>query len=293
MKIGIIGGTGLYELPGLESRGFLKMETPFGAPSDEYFHGTLSDREVYFLPRHGRGHRILPMEINHRANIFGFKKLGVERIISVSAVGSLKEEYRPRDIVLPDQYFDRTKNSAGHTFFGRGIVAHVGFADPVCPELRGFLDGVSRKVVKAGKEHSHCRVHNSGTYVNMEGPAFSTRAESFYYRKMGFDVIGMTSLAEAKLCREAEICYSPLAMVTDYDCWRVVGETVTVEMIIHILASNVKLAQEIVASAVNNLPEKRTCSCRRALHNTIMTRPDLIPADLKQALAPIIGKYIQ
>ena len=292
MKIGIIGGSGLYDIEGIRNVKHRKVKTPFGAPSDMYAHGMLNGREVFFLPRHGRGHRLLPAEINHRANILGFKLLGVERIVSISAVGSLKQTLRPRDVVLPDQYFDRTKKSLEHTFFGKGIVAHVPFGEPTCNELRRIVARVARKVIAGQSEGRDRTVVERGTYVNMEGPAFSTRAESNTYRGLGFDVIGMTSLGEAKLCREAEICYQSVALVTDYDCWHQSEEPVTVEMIIGHLMANTALAKEILKELVPVLPEDRQCSCGSALQNAIMTDRKAIPAPLKKTLKPIIGKYL-
>jgi len=292
MKLGVIGGSGLYEMEGLRDVRPQVVETPFGAPSDAYMCGRLGDREVFFLPRHGRGHRLLPSEINHRANIFGFKLLGVERIISVSAVGSLKEQLRPRDIVLPDQYFDRTRKSEEHTFFGQGIVAHVAFGEPACPELRQATVRVALKVIERLGLAGKVKVYEGGTYVNMEGPAFSTKAESNFYRRQGFDVIGMTSLPEAKLCREAEICYQALAMVTDYDCWHESEEPVTVEMILSHLEANTRLAKEIVAELALHLPEKRACACGAALKHAILTRSENMPPERKRALWPILQKYV-
>lgn len=290
MKIGIIGGSGLYDLEGLQDIEYKELTTPFGSPSDSYACIKLEGRDVYFLPRHGQGHCILPSEINHRANIFGFKMLGVERVLSVSAVGSLKQELRPGDVVLPDQYFDRTKGSREHTFFGNGIAAHISFAEPTCPELRKLVVAVARNVID--REAGDIRVNEGGTYVNMEGPAFSTRAESHVYRKLGFDVIGMTSLPEAKLCREAEICYQALAMVTDYDCWHVSEEPVTVEMVIGHLTANSRLAQEILKGVVPQIPERRKCNCRSGLQNAIITRKECISDETKKVLGPIIGKYL-
>ena len=285
--IGFLGGSGLYDLEGIEEVEERVIETPFGDP---YLCGKLAGRDVCFLPRHGRGHRILPSEINHRANIFGFKVLGVERLISVSAVGSLREELRPRDIVLPDQYFDRTKKSLEHTFFGNGIAAHVSFADPGCGDLRQCIAGTASKhVAEAG---GSVRVNLGGTYVNMEGPAFSTKAESRVYRSFGFDIIGMTSMPEAKLCKEAEICYQAMAMVTDYDCWHEEEGPVTVDMVIGHLMANTTLAKSILVDLVKALPPKRTCTCEKSLQFAIMTAPDAIPADIQSDLAPIIGKYV-
>lgn len=291
MKIGIIGGSGLYSIEGIQNVKERKVKTPFGAPSDAYVQGTLGGREVYFLPRHGRGHRILPSEINHRANICGFKMLGVERIVSISAVGSLKQELRPRDVVLPDQYFDRTKKALEHTFFGKGVVAHVSFGEPTCTELRKAIAGVARSVIGRQAEGKDRAVVDKGTYVNMEGPAFSTKAESNTYRKMGFDIIGMTSLGEAKLCREAEICYQSIAMVTDYDCWHESEEPVTVEMIIGHLMANTALAKDILKELVPALPTTRQCACCTALQYAIMTDRKAISPAMKKALKPVIGKY--
>lgn len=292
MKIGIIGGTGLYQIDALQQPEWIHMDTPFGAPSDDYRHGMLAGVEVFFLPRHARGHRLLPSEINHRANIYGFKTLGVERIISVSAVGSLREDHHPRDVVLPDQYFDRTKRSADHTFFGHGIVAHIPFGAPVCPELHAVLGDAARAVTREEAAYNKISVHQGGTYVNMEGPAFSTRAESFYYRHNAFDVIGMTSLGEAKLCREAEICYAPMTFITDYDCWHEEYESVTIEIILGHLHANTRLSQAILLRAVNPAAAARGCGCGQALAKAIVTAPELIPAERKQALRPIIGKYV-
>jgi 5'-methylthioadenosine phosphorylase len=282
-EIGIIGGSGLYDMEGLTDRKEVTLDTPFGAPSGPYVTATLRGRRVAFLARHGAGHRITPSELNFRANIFGFKRLGVQRILSASAVGSLRDDYAPLDIVVPDQFFDRTTGRAS-TFFGNGLVAHVGFAHPVCGELAGLVVA-SAKAVGA-------RVHGAGTYVCMEGPAFSTLAESKAYRSWGFDVIGMTNLQEAKLAREAEICYTTIALVTDYDCWHPDHDSVTVEMIIANLVRNASTAQRIIAEAVGRLPEARGCACGRALEHAIITRPEAVPAQVKQALAPIVGKYL-
>jgi 5'-methylthioadenosine phosphorylase len=282
-EIGIIGGSGLYDMEGLADRREVTLETPFGAPSGPYVTATLRGRRVAFLARHGAGHRLLPGELNFRANIFGFKLLGVERILSASAVGSLREDYRPLDIVVPDQFFDRTRGRIS-TFFGGGLVAHVGFAHPVCGELAGIAIASAQAV--------GARVHGSGTYVCMEGPAFSTLAESKAYRSWGFDIIGMTNLQEAKLAREAEICYTTIALVTDYDCWHPEHDSVTVEMIIANLVQNATTAQKIIAEAVGRAPAARGCGCGRALEHAIITRPEHVPADLKRALAPLIGKYL-
>lgn len=291
MKLGIIGGSGLYELEGMEDVREVAVETPFGQPSDVYVRGVLSGVEVYFLPRHGRGHRLMPSEINHRANIWGFKKQGVEWVMSVSAVGSLREGLQPRDIVLPDQYFDRTKGSLGHTFFGKGVVAHVSFGDPTCPELRALIAGEADAAIKELKLTNSVRVFKGGTYVNMEGPAFSTRAESNVYRRLGFDVIGMTSLPEAKLCREAEICYQPMAMVTDYDCWHATEEAVTVDLIIATLKANTQLAKQVIRRLVKRLPATPRCACRSALKSAVLSDLTKAPAETLEALAPMLAKY--
>ena len=285
MKIGVIGGSGLYAMDGIEQNKWVTVTTPFGKPSDQYLTGRLAGREVVFLPRHGRGHRILPAELNHRANIYGMKKLGVTNVISVSAVGSLQAKYKPTDIVVIDQFFDRTKRSADFTYFGNGVVAHVGFADPVCAGLRKTLIACGRR---AG-----ATIHDGGTYVNMEGPAFSTRAESQFHRAMGWDVIGMTNLGEARCAREAEVCYATLAMVTDYDCWHVSEESVTVEMIIECLQKNSRMAQEIIRLTVATLDAGADCACRHALANAIMTAPDRIPVGQRKKLQLLIGSYLK
>ena len=284
MVIGVIGGSGLYEMDGLTSVREVKLQTPFGEPSDAYITGSLGGTEMAFLPRHGRGHRFLPTEVNYRANIYGMKKLGVDRIISVSAVGSMKEEIEPGHIVIPDQFYDLTKHRKS-TFFGEGVVAHVGFADPVCHDLFGVLADAGKK---AG-----ATVHKGGTYICMEGPQFSTRAESKIYRKWGVDVIGMTNATEAKLAREAEICYATLALSTDYDCWHETEEDVTVEAVIAVLMKNVETAKKIIKEAVTMMPAQKGCRCSEALKNAIMTRADLIPEKTKQDLDLIIGKYIK
>jgi len=291
MKIGVIGGSGLYDLENLTEVTHLRVETPFGEPSDEFVRGMLGDREVYFLPRHGKGHRLLPTELNHRANIWAFKSLGVGHVISVSAVGSLREEHRPRDIVLPDQYFDRTKQSLAHTFFGDGLVGHVAFGDPACARLRELSDAACRAAIAASDPAMDTRVSSGGTYVNMEGPAFSTRAESNAYRQLGFDIIGMTAIGEAKLCREAEICYQTIAFVTDYDCWRE-GEDVSVEMVIAHLTANVALAKQVLAELIPTIPEARDCPCASALAAALMTDRSMVPAETRARLEPIVGKYL-
>lgn len=283
MRIGVIGGSGLYDMDALQDREDVRVTTPFGEPSAPYVVGTLNDRRVAFLARHGHGHRLMPSELNFRANIFGFKTLGVEWILSASAVGSLQEEYRPLDIVVPDQFLDRTKGRIS-TFFGGGIVAHVGFAHPFCATLS--------EIATDAASQAEARVHRGGTYVCMEGPQFSTLAESRLYRSWGMDIIGMTNLQEAKLAREAEICYATLALVTDYDCWHEGHDDVTVEMIIATLTQNAVTAQRVVANAVARLPVERSCECASALGSAIITRPELIPSALKQDLAPLIGKYV-
>ena len=282
-QIGIIGGSGLYDMAGVTDRNEVTLATPFGDPSGPYVTGTLCGRRVAFLARHGAGHRILPSELNFRANIFGMKLLGVEYILSASAVGSLKEEYKPTDIVIPDQFFDRTKGRPS-TFFGGGLAAHVGFAHPFCRPLSvlAYECGLT-----AG-----ATIHKGGTYVCMEGPQFSTLAESKLYRSWGMDIIGMTNLQEAKLAREAEICYTTLALVTDYDCWHPDHDSVTVDMVISTLMQNAKMAQAIIAGTVARLPFERTCECASALKYALITRPDAIADQVKKDLAPIIGKYV-
>ena len=282
--IGIIGGSGLYDMAEVTDREERRVATPFGEPSGPYVIGTLRGKRVAFLARHGVGHRILPSELNFRANIYGFKVLGVERILSASAVGSLKQEYKPLDIVVPDQFFDRTKGRIS-TFFGRGIVAHVAFAHPLCGDLSAIA---AESAVQVG-----ATVHRGGTYVNMEGPQFSTLAESKLYRSWGMDVIGMTNLQEAKLAREAEICYATLALVTDYDCWHPDHDSVTVDLIISNLMQNAATAQRTIAEAVGRTSGARTCACKDALATAIITQPALVPAQTKRDLAPIIGKYMQ
>jgi len=284
MRIGIIGGSGLYEMNGIERPRWVNVTTPFGKPSDRLLTGRLEGRDVVFLPRHGRGHRLLPSELNHRANIYALKKLDVTHIISISAVGSLKEKYKPTDIVLVDQFFDRTKRSADFTFFGNGIVAHVPFARPICSRLRRILEEAANQ--------TGATVHLNGTYVNMEGPAFSTMAESHFHRAMGWDVIGMTNYGEARCAREAEICYSTVAMVTDYDCWHGSHDSVTVEMIIANLRKNVATAQAIVRTAVAKIDPHTDCVCRHALATAIMTAPAAMPTATKKKLALLIGKYL-
>ena len=283
IRIGVVGGSGLYDMAEVTDREERPLQTPFGDPSGPFVIGTLRGQRVAFLARHGIGHRLSPSELNFRANIYGFKTLGVEWILSASAVGSLKEEYAPLDLVVPDQFLDRTRGRVS-TFFGRGLVAHVGFSHPICPSLAD-LAHASAKAVGA-------RVHKGGTYVCMEGPQFSTLAESKLYRSWGMDVIGMTNLQEAKLAREAEICYVTIALVTDYDCWHPEHDSVTVEMIIANLMENARTAQHVIAEAVSRLPVERTCACGSALASAIITRRDLIPDDVKRDLAPIVGKYL-
>ncbi len=281
-EIGIIGGSGLYSMPGFEAREELRMDTPWGAPSEVYVTGRLGGRAVAFLARHGRGHRISPSELNFRANIWGMKCLGVERIVSLSAVGSLKEEHRPLDFVLPDQFVDRTRGRAS-TFFGEGIVAHVGFADPVCGE-------VARTAFEAAREVG-VNAKLGGTYLCMEGPAFSTRAESELYRTWGMDVIGMTNLQEAKLAREAEICYATVAMVTDYDCWHPQHDAVTVADIVANLTKNAENAARVVARAVEAMPAKRGCKCGSALKHALITDRAAAPEATRKKLEPLLAKY--
>lgn len=292
MKTGIIGGSGLYTLSGWKVIEEIAIKTPFGNPSDKYIKCDFAGKEVYFLPRHGRGHYIMPSEINHKANIFGFKKLGVEQVVSVSAVGSLKKNIKPRDVLFPDQYFDRTKQWNNHTFFGNGIVAHVSFADPACFELRNELVKAAKKIVKTSFSNKKIKVFSGGTYVNMEGPAFSTRAESLYYKACGFDVIGMTSLPEAKLSREAGMCYQAISMITDYDCWQENEAEVSVEMILDNLNKNVHLAVEILKDWLLSEHKQRKCRCRESLANAIVTSKEYIPSKTLQDLEIIIGPYV-
>ena len=293
-RIGIIGGSGLYHIEGFTNQKWVTVKTPFGAPSDQFLTGTLSGREVVFLPRHARGHRVLPSELNHRANLWAMKKLGVAWIISVSAVGSLQKQYRPCDIVLPDQFLDRTKRDFEHTFFGHGIVGHIAFADPIAEELRQLL-------LKAGKDELHesqnkprnkSAIHDGGIYVNMEGPAFSTRAESLTNHKLGYDVIGMTNLGEAKCAREAEIAYSTMAMITDYDCWKVDEAHVTVEMVVANLMKNAATAKAIIAKVIPQIPAEPSWPCHSALKNAIMTDRKVWPKKTIAMLKPIIAKYL-
>jgi len=282
-RIGIIGGSGLYQIEGIKNIKEVSVTTPFGNPSDKFTIGNLEGKEVVFLPRHGRGHRISPSEINFRANIYAMKKLGVERIISVTTCGSLKEEMKPLDFVVVDQFVDRTNQARKMTFFGDGIVAHVIFAHPICPEL-------SKLIYEAG-ESLKLNMHQKGTYLNMEGPAFSTLAESNLYRSWGMDIIGMTNMPEAKLAREAEICFSTLAAVTDYDCWHSEHDSVTIDMIIQNLLKNVENAKKILSLVIKNLPAQRSCACKDTLKYAIITDKKLIPAKVKKDLKIIIGKY--
>jgi len=281
-QIGIIGGSGLYAMSGFEAQREVNIDTPWGRPSDNYVVGTLAGKPVAFLARHGRGHRLMPSELNFRANIYGMKSLGVERLVSLSAVGSLKEEHHPLEFVIPDQFFDRTRGRVS-TFFGDGLVAHISFADPVCPQLAAI---VHRAALSSG-----VNAKNGGTYLCMEGPAFSTKAESNVYRSWGVDVIGMTNLQEAKLAREAEICYVTVAMVTDYDCWHEEHDAVTVTDIIANLHKNAENAAKVVTAAVATMPAERTCKCGSALAHAIITDRALVPESTRQKLDLIIGKY--
>jgi 5'-methylthioadenosine phosphorylase len=283
-EIGVLGGSGLYEMAGFTGVERVTLHTPFGASSDEYAVGELEGRRVAFLPRHGRGHRLTPTEVPSRANIFGFKLLGVDWIISVSAVGSLKEEYAPRHIVIPDQFFDRTKFRKD-TFFGDGLAAHVSFAEPISPVLSAVLYACAKRV--------GATVHKGGTYVNMEGPAFSTKAESNWHRACGFDVIGMTNLTEAKLAREAEIAYATMAMVTDYDCWHAEEEAVNVEMLVATLHANADTARAIIREAVKHVPHEPDPLCANALATAIITDRGKVPPETVDKLRPIVGKYFE
>ncbi len=283
VRIGVIGGSGLYDMAGLTDREEAAVSTPFGEPSAPFVIGSLAGRRVAFLARHGVGHRILPSELNFRANIYALKTLGVEWIVSASAVGSLKHEYRPLDIVIPDQFLDRTRGRIS-TFFGDGLVAHIPFAHPVCAVLAGMAGDACGA--------SGARTHRGGTYVCMEGPQFSTLAESRLYQSWGMDIIGMTNLQEAKLAREAEMCYATLALVTDYDCWHPDHDHVTVEMIVQNLLHNAETAQRVVKTLVERLPVDRICGCATALKSAIITRPEAVPAATLQKLAPIVGKYL-
>jgi 5'-methylthioadenosine phosphorylase len=283
-KIGIIGGSGMYKIDGVKITETRKVDTPFGDPSDEYALGELAGREVVFLPRHGKGHLMSPSCINYRANIFGMKKLGVDRLISVSACGSLKKEIKPLDFVIPMQFVDRTNQARGNTFFDEGVVAHVGFARPVCMDLAYLVHGVTK--------HLKIPARLGGIYLNMEGPQFSTRAESNLYRMWGMDIIGMTNMVEARLAREAEICYVTLAAVTDYDCWYD-GEAASVDTILDNLMKNVENAKQILKSVVTEMEDVRRCECKDALKHALITDPQMIPPDVKKRLDVIIGKYVR
>ncbi len=284
ISIGIIGGSGLYEMQGLKDVKHFSLDTPFGAPSDAYVIGTLEGFRVAFLPRHGKGHRLSPSELNFRANIYGFKKLGVEHLISVTAVGSLKESIRPLDIVIPDQFYDCTKKRVS-TFFGNGLVAHIAFADPVCPDLA--------KLIFKGGTQVGASIHRGGTLLCIEGPAFSTRAESNVYRQWGMDIIGMTSLQEAKLAREAEICYAAMAMVTDFDCWHAEESEVNVETVVQNLKKNISFAKKIIQVVVPEISAERECICAEALKNAIMTEASAIPPETQKKLELLVGKYLK
>ena len=283
IRIGILGGSGLYNLENLSDITSVSLDTPFGHPSDAYVIGTLGGVRVAFLPRHGTGHRLMPSEINFRANIFGFKQLGVTHIVSVTAVGSLREDIRPLDIVVPDQFYDRTKNR-NSTFFGNGLTAHIAFADPVCPDLALLLCEAADAI--------HINTHKGGTLVCIEGPAFSTRAESNLYRQWGMDIIGMTSLQEAKLSREAEICYAAMALVTDYDCWHEEETDVTVAAVVENLGKNIGNAKRIIQAVVPKIPEARACICSSALKQAIMTTAETIPPDTRKKLGVLVDKYL-
>ncbi len=283
-KIGIIGGSGLYSMPGFEAHQEVIIKTPWGDPSDKYIVGSLSGKEVAFLSRHGRGHRHSPSELNYRANVWGMKKLGVERIVSLSAVGSLKEEHHPLEFVIPDQFFDRTRGRQS-TYFGDGLVAHISFAQPICPQLSGLVHQVCQQQGVPAKK--------GGTYLCMEGPAFSTLAESNVYRSWGMDVIGMTNLTEAKLAREAEICYVTVAMVTDYDCWHQDHDAVTVTDILANLTKNAENACKVVAATVAAMPDTRDCKCGSALAHALITDPKTIPQDTREKLDLLVGKYLR
>jgi 5'-methylthioadenosine phosphorylase len=285
VDLGVIGGSGLYRMAGLERVEERRLETPFGEPSDAYVIGELEGRRVAFLPRHGRGHRLMPSELNFRANLFGFKLLGVEQVLSVSAVGSMKLAYAPTHVVVPDQFIDRTRHRPD-TFFGDGMVAHVSLADPVCPVLAGVMADAA--------EAAGATVHRGGTYLCMEGPQFSTRAESNLYRSWGVDVIGMTNLQEAKLAREAEMCYATLAMVTDYDCWHETEEAVSVEAVLAVLRHNAETGQQAVRRAVAAAPAagSRACACASALEHALITDPSAVPEATRRRLAPLVGRYL-
>lgn len=294
MKLGIIGGSGLYDMEGFRNVTRCDAGTPFGQPSDALICGTLNGVEVVFLARHGEGHTIMPSEINHRANIYAMKQLDVDRIISISAVGSFRDDIAPRDIVMVDQFVDRTKRSSVHTFFGDGIVAHIAFGEPVCTTLRESVGKVAAEVLaerEAGPGGRLPRVHKAGTYLNMEGPAFSTRAESFLYKSWGMDVIGMTNLAEAKLAREAEICFCAMAMVTDYDCWHDEHEAVSVELVVETLKENAAAAKDIIHRVAPCLESHAACPCHSALDHAVITDPGKFPRETRGKLALMLDKY--
>lgn len=282
--IGIIGGSGLYQMDQLRSATEHKVETPFGSPSDVLIGGEISGRQVYFLPRHGRGHRLLPKELNHRANIFALRSLNVRWIIAVGAVGSLQEKYKPRDMLLPSQFYDRTSLRAAHTFFGEGVVAHISFAEPISLQLRNLLVQAAKKV--------GVTVHNGGTYVGIDGPAFSTRAESDFYKRNGFDVIGMTNVAEAKLAREAEIALATLAMITDYDCWKVEEEPVSAQTVFGHLTANAEAAKKVLVEAIPRIPVQPDWPEHRALDNALVTDRKLWPKATVEKLGPILGRFL-
>ena len=284
-RIGIIGGSGLYEVEGIKIKEKKAVKTPFGMPSGEFTIAEYDNREIVFLPRHGKGHKILPSELNYRANIYGMKELDVDRIISLSACGSFKEHLKPKDIVIVDQFVDRTNMGRKGTFFGEGIVAHIAFSEPVCSHL-------SKSLFEAAKD-TGAGVHMGGTYLNMEGPAFSTKAESLLYKSWGMDVIGMTNMPEARLCREAEICYTSACFVTDYDAWHEGIEAVTVDMIMENFTKNVENAKKMIKGLVSKVPEERTCPCKDALKNAVITSPEAISSEAKKKLKLIIGKYIK
>ena len=283
VEIGVIGGSGLYKMEGLERVEEVRIDTPFGPPSDPFIVGELKGRRIAFLPRHGRGHRVQPSDLNFRANIYGMKKLGVNRIISVSAVGSMKEGIHPKDIVIPDQFYDNTRRRIS-TFFGDGIVAHVSLADPVCPVLSGTLYKAAAGV--------GAKVHRGGVYLCIEGPQFSTRGESMIYKSWGVGIIGMTNVTEAKLAREAEICYATIALVTDYDCWHHEEAAVTADAILEVLNKNVETSKKIIKEAVGNTQPDRSCPCSTAMNNAIITAPEAISSEAKARLDLIIGKYV-
>jgi len=286
IRLAVIGGSGVYNMEALTDVTEVKVKTPFGAPSDAIIVGTLSGARVAFLPRHGRGHRILPTEVNSRANIYALKTLGVERVLSISACGSLRQDFKPRDIVVPDQLYDHTKQRSGHTFFGRGLVGHISFAHPFCADF-------SRRVAEAARQAGAPTVHEGGTFITIEGPRFSTKAESATYRKLGFDVIGMTACPEAQLAREAEMCYAVMAHVTDYDVWHETEESVNVMMLIANLTANAALTKQAVGHLVGAVANvERVCDCRDALETALITQRDRIPEKLKRELAPIVGKYL-